>query len=63
MNKFECLNFMNFFIDFETKKFEKKQAKMIFEEIGTLLERRDYKSAMKHCNEGVIEVSIIIVYL
>jgi len=56
MNIFELNNFSNFFLDFSKEKFEKEQAKMIFEEIGTLLERRDYISAKKHCNELILNV-------
>lgn len=56
MNKIELLNFSNFFLDFDQEKFEKEQAKMIFEEIGNLLDKKDYKNAGKHCNEEIIEV-------
>ena len=57
VNHFECLNFTNFFIDFKPKTFEKEQAKMIFEEVGVLLERRDYNNAKKHCNEIILNVN------
>ena len=56
MNKFELNNFSNYFIDFNPKKFENQQAKIIFEEIGFLLEKRDYPSAKKHCNEIILNV-------
>jgi hypothetical protein len=56
MNKLELNNFSNYFLDFDPQKFEKQQAKMIFEEIGVLLEKRDYQSAKKHCNEIILNV-------
>jgi hypothetical protein len=57
VNHLEILNFQNYFIDFNKNKFENEQAKMIFDEIGNLLERKDYINAKKHCNEMIIDVN------
>lgn len=63
MNKFftyiELLNFQTYFIDFHKYDFEKKQAKMIFDEIGTLLEKKDFTNTTKHINESLVNVNFI----
>ncbi len=62
MNKFfnyiELYNFQTFFIDFDKNDFENRQAKMIFDEIGNLLEKKDYTNASKHLNENLLNVKI-----
>lgn len=56
VNFIELFNFQNYFLDFDKNEFEKKQAKMIFDEIGSLLEKKDYTTASKHLNEHLLNV-------
>lgn len=56
INFIEIWNFQNYFLDFDKNEFERKQAKMIFDEIGSLLEKKDFINASKHLNEHLLNV-------
>lgn len=56
VNFIELQNFQNYFLDFDKNEFEKRQAKMIFDEIGSLLDRKEFSNASKHLNEHLLNV-------
>ena len=53
-------NIETYFLDFDKNEFETKQAKLMYDEIGSLLEKKDFLNCSKHLNENLIKVIKIV---